>query len=78
VYGHLERFSEALRDLTEALRVHPYHVDTLIRRGEVHLRMQNLTEAASDFNRAREVEPNHVDAMYYLSMLLRGKFKKVF
>lgn len=76
VHGHLDHFDRAIEDLTEALRFDSYHIETLIRRGEIHLRMRNHKEAAKDFNRVREVQPDHVDAVYYLSLMLHAHFKK--
>ena len=76
VYGHLEDFEKALADLTEALQYDYYHIETLIRRGEIHLRMENHKEAAKDFNRVREVQPDQVDAVYYLSLMIHAHFKK--
>ena len=75
VYGYLEDFPKALEDLTAALAIDSYHIDSLIRRGEIHLKMKNHKDAAKDFNRVREVQPDHIDAVYYLTLMLRVQFK---
>lgn len=48
---------EALADLNKAIEVNEEYVKALMKRAELHFKMQNYEEAARDYERVKQVDP---------------------
>jgi tetratricopeptide (TPR) repeat protein len=53
---------DAIRDLTEALRLHPRCIPAYLLRGQLYLQKSNEVQAFYDFDRATSLEPANADA----------------
>jgi tetratricopeptide (TPR) repeat protein len=50
-------YSEALKDLNQALEINDEYVKALVKRSELHLAMKNFEEAVRDLERVKTVDP---------------------
>lgn len=57
-YRQLYQDQEVVRDTTEALKINPNHVKSLIRRAQGYEQMEKYQEALADFQKASLLAPN--------------------
>jgi tetratricopeptide (TPR) repeat protein len=55
---HLGRFSESIKDCTQALEINPYHFAAASGMAQCHLQLNNRTAALECFRRALALNPN--------------------
>jgi tetratricopeptide (TPR) repeat protein len=57
IHHHMQRYDEALADLTRAIDLNPRYARAIRSRGRVCRLMQRYDEALTDLNRATELDP---------------------
>ncbi|MBN1847430.1 MAG: tetratricopeptide repeat protein [Deltaproteobacteria bacterium] len=55
------QFQNALKDYSEAIRIHDQYADAYFNRGMVNVKLNRLSQAVSDFSRVVEITPGAVD-----------------
>ena len=55
------KFHEALADCTKALSLDPSYLRCLLRRADIHLKLEMYEEAVRDLEAAKELDPNSRD-----------------
>ena len=71
LYGFLEKYDNALRDVNKAIRLNPQFMEAYSNRGLVYLKTQKWDKSIADFSTALQFQPDNADAYYY-----RGFAKK--
>ncbi len=69
-YANLNSYTEAIRDINEALKLSPKSVGFLKIRGDIHRRFWHLKEAIRDYNEALKIAPKNGD-LYCMRGLCR-------
>lgn len=69
IYGELQAWDEARRDLDEALRLTPLDPELLFYRALVRLEQDNPAEAVDDFRETIRLDPNFCEAHFRLGWL---------
>ncbi len=69
IYGELQAWDEATRDLDEALRLTPFDPEILFYRALVRLQLNKPTQAVDDFFEATRLDPNFGQAHFRLGWL---------
>lgn len=65
----LKRYSQALPEATEALKLDPLSVPMLQLRGEIEYELEQYTEAKADFNKLLRMQPRSQDAYFGLALI---------
>jgi tetratricopeptide (TPR) repeat protein len=71
LYGYLEKFDLALRNINKAIKLNPRFMEAYCNRGLVYLKTQKWDKSIADFSIALQFQPDNADAYYY-----RGFAKK--
>lgn len=71
LYGYLEKYDLALRDLNKAIKKNPRFMEAYCNRGLVFLKLGKWDKAIADFTTALQFQPDYGDAYYF-----RGFAKK--
>jgi len=71
LYGFLEKYDAALRDLNRAIKLNPRFTEAYCNRGLVYLKTQKWDKSITDFSTSLQFQPDNADAFYY-----RGFAKK--
>lgn len=58
---YLGKFHEALSDCSKALSLDPSYLRCLLRRADIHMKLEMYEEAVRDFEAAKELDPNNRD-----------------
>ncbi len=69
-YEEKDRYLDAIRDFTEAIRQQPYYAMAFDNRGFAHFVTGRFTQAASDLARGLEINPNYTYAALWRSIAL--------
>jgi tetratricopeptide (TPR) repeat protein len=64
-----KRYDAALKELQEALRLHPLSVDALYYQGLTYMALDRPAEARASLGKAREIRPNDMDVIFQLGVL---------
>lgn len=51
-------YTEALKDLNQALEINDEYVKALVKRSEIHLATKNFEEAVRDLERVKTIDPS--------------------
>lgn len=75
VLMRLERYDEAIKELTKSLKILPTNERTLHNRGLCYLFTQIFHLAEDDFSKIVKLNPSNVDAYFYLSIVQFNSMK---
>jgi len=73
LYGYLEKYDLALRDLNRAIKKNPRFMEAYCNRGLVYLKMGSWAKSIADFNNALQLKPDYGDAYYFRGFAKKAK-----
>ncbi|MBI5670397.1 MAG: tetratricopeptide repeat protein [Chloroflexi bacterium] len=69
LYALVERYDDAITDLTAALELDPENPELYTLRGQMYLALYEWDKALADYNTSLELAPDYADAYYYRGVL---------
>ena len=73
-YGE-KRYDEALKELQQALRLHPQNVEALYYQGLTYMAMDRTADAQASLEKARAIRPADVDVAFQLGVFYFGQME---
>jgi tetratricopeptide (TPR) repeat protein len=76
IYYRQKKYTQAIEDYNEAIKIEPENVDAYISRGIAYSSMGDHEKAISDYEKAISIDPSNVDAYYamgFTQTLIKGK-----
>lgn len=72
LYAFMEKYGNALSDLTAAIRKNPSGIDALCNRGLVYLKKLDYKHSIEDFSTVIQLKPDFADGYYYRGFALKA------
>jgi len=73
LYGYLEKFNLAIRDLNRAIKKNPRFIEAYCNRGLVYLKMGKWDKSIADFTSTLQLQPGFGDAYYFRGFARKTK-----